>query len=220
MKCKSILLFLSTILSLGMASWAASPKPSTLHYEVQVKSASFGNMGVRKMWLKGNKMRWEQKSARLPICVVKNDKGVFFIHPWNKVAAKYPNGSPRGNSRAFLPGPTGSPKTFLKQVKAQKQARETINKQPCDVYSYVDTVTKRKCKLWIGVKSGKPVQLYVKGTRGKVDTITATYTTFELGANVSDKLFELPKDFAIRQMPDLRLTSKAVNKKQNKKESG
>ena len=220
MNRKSILLFLSAVFSLGTASWATSPKPYTLHYEAQLKSESFGNMGVRKLWLKGNKMRWEQKSARLPIQVVKNDKGIFLIHPWNKVAAKYPEGSTRGNPRALLPGPTGSPKAFLKQVKAVKHGRETINKQPCDVYSYTDTVTKRKCKLWVGVRSGKPVQLYMKGEHAKQDTITVTYTAFEQGANVSDKLFELPKGYKIRPMPDRKLTSKAASKKPNKRKSG
>ena len=220
MKRKSILLFLSAVFSLGTASWATSPKPYTMHYEVQLKSESFGNMGVRKLWVKGNKMRWEQKSARLPIQVVKNDKGVFLIHPWNKVAAKYPEGSPRGNPRALLPGPTGSPKAFLKQVKAVKHGRETINNKPCDMYSYTDTVTKRKCKLWVGVRSGKPVQLYMKGEQAKQDTITATYTTYEQGANVSDKLFELPKGYEIRPMPDRKLTSKAASKKPNKRKSG
>ena len=220
MKTKSTLLLLCAIFSVGTASGAKAPKPYTIHYEVKLKSASFGDMGTRKLWVKGDRMRWESESARLPLHIVKNDKGVFLLHPWNDIAAKYPKGSPRGNPRALLPGPTGSPKAFLKAVKAVKHGRETINKKLCDVYSYTDPTTKRKCKIWIAMKSGKPVQLLLKGEPGKQDTITATYTKFVEGANAPDSLFQLPKGYAIRPMPERDLTSKAKARKPNKKKSG
>ncbi len=220
MKTRCTLLLLCAIFSIGTAAGARSPKPYTIHYEVKVKSASFGDMGTRKLWIKGDKMRWESKSARLPINIVKNDDGVFLLHPWNDVAAKYPKGSPRGNPRALLPGPTGSPKAFLKAVSAVKHGRETINKTPCDVYDYTDPTTKRKCTIWIAVQSGIPVQLLLKGEKGKQDTITATYTKFVEGANAPDSLFEIPKGYTIRPMPERDLTSKAKAKKPNNKESG
>lgn len=220
MRRKSVLFFLCALVSLGTALWAQKPAPATLHYEVKMKSASFGNMGVRKLWIKGDNMRWEQKSARLPIVLVKNPKGVFLIHPWNKVAAQYPKGTPRGNPRALLPGPIGSVKAFLKEVKATKHGQETVGKQRCDVYPYTDPVTKRACKLWLNAKSGKPVQLYIKGLKGKEDTITVTYVKFESGLKISDSLFELPKGYAVRPMPKLDLTSKKPGAKLNKSKPG
>ncbi len=219
MKTKSILFLLCAMLSLGGAYGKKPPKPYTIHYEVKLQSASFGNMGTRKLWVKGNKMRWESKSANLPIHIIKNDKGVFLLHPWNDVAAKYPKGTSRGNPRALLPGPTGSPKVFLKAVNAVKHGQETIDNKLCDVYTYTDQVTKRNCRIWIGARSGKPVRLLVKGDGAKVDTVTATYTKFVEGANAPDSLFEIPKGYTVRPMParDRDLTSKDKYKKAKKR---
>lgn len=199
-----------------MASGAKAPVPPTVHYEVKLHSAAFGNSGVRKMWIKGNNMRWEGKTQRLPMCVIKNAHGTFLVHPWNKIAAKYPEGSLRGNPKAVFPGPTGSIKVFLKTVKAEKSGTEIIGMQKCTIYDFMDSITKRTCRIWIGNKSGKPMQLLMKGKRAKADTITATYTKYEVGGKVSDSLFELPKGYAVRPMPSKRLTSEAKTNKQKK----
>lgn len=206
-KIKSILLLLCATFSLGTASFAKTANVQTTHYEVKLKSANFGNMGTRKMWIKGSNMRWEVKSERLPLCVVKNRQGTFLIHPWKNIAAKYPENSLRDVPVTYLPGPSGSPASFLKSVKARLVGQKTKNKQQCKVYTYVEPLTKRSCKLWVGVKSGKPVELLVKGIQKKQDTFTATYTKFEQGERVSDKLFELPKGYAIKPMPTRKLTS-------------
>lgn len=220
MKLISVLLLLCTIFSLGTVSIAGTPGgKKSLYYEVKVSSKSFGNMGTRKLWLKGNNMRWEMVSAKLPIRVVKNEGGIFLIHPWNKVAAKYPAGSPRGNPQVYLPGPIGPIKAFLSAVKAVKSGQVTVDKQRCNVYSYRDGLAHRQCKIWVGVTSGKPVQLLVTGTKGKVDTITAVYTKYEEGKSVSDSLFELPKGYKVVSMPANKLTSKETTEKRLSKKA-
>lgn len=182
------------------------------------------------MWIKGNKMRWEGKSQRLPVSIVKNDDGTFLVHPWNKIAAQYPKGSPRGNPKAIFPGPTGSVQAFLKAMKAEKCGWETINDKKCSVYSYMDPVSRRQCKIWIDDKSTKPVKLLIRGRRAKMDTLTATYTKYEVGRTIADSHFELPKGYAVRQMPDEvkaasefpaaeRRAIKAKNDKQKKESS-
>ncbi|MCL5105257.1 MAG: hypothetical protein M1133_14260 [Armatimonadetes bacterium] len=217
---KTNLLVLCGIVSMGTACGADTPKQKTLHYELKVKSASFGDMGSRKMWIKGDKMRWEAKTDRFPLCLVKNKQGVFLIHPWNKYAAKYPDGSSRGNPSVLFPGPTGPVPSFLAKVKATKHGTQKVAKELCNVYTYTDPVTRHQAKMWVGVKSGKPVQLLLKGERGKADTITAAYTKFELGAKAPDSLFELPKGYAIRPMPAQKLTSKATAEKPKTRKSG
>ena len=217
MKIKSVLLLLCVTFSLGNSSFATPVDSQATHYEVKLKSTNFGVMGVRKMWIKGNNMRWEAKSERLPLCVVKNQQGTFLVHPWNKIAAKYPDNSLRSMPATYLPGPSGSPSAFLKSVKARKVGKETVDKQPCQVYAYVEPNTKSNCKLWIGAKSGKPVQLLVKGARKKQDTVIATYTKYEQGAKVANSLFELPKGYAIRQMPTQKLTSSTIKRQSNGK---
>jgi len=208
-----LLLLVCAVVIVGTAGRAQSPKPYTLHYEVRLKSASFGNMGVRKLWLKGDRMRWEWKSANLPIRLIKNDQGVFMLHPWNKIAARYPKGSPRGNPTALLPGPSGSPNVFLKAVKAVKSGSKTLEGTPCAGYSYTEPTTKRNCVLWVSTKSGRPVQLLLKGKNKQMDTVTATYTKFVECIGIADSLFEVPKGFAIRPMPETqRLTSKSAQK--------
>lgn len=207
MKTRSILFLICAIFSLGTVTTAQNNKPYTLHYAVTLKSASFGSMGTRSLWLKGDSLRWDYKSGKLPLTLIKNKDGVFLVHPWNKVAAKYPEGSTRGNPKSLLPGPTGSPKAFVKAMKAKSQGRESVGGKKCDVYSYTDPIGKSPCKLWVSVDNGKPVQLAIKGSKGKADTITVTYTKFDEGVSVSDSLFQLPKGYEVRPMPTKRLTS-------------
>ncbi|MCE5199780.1 MAG: hypothetical protein ABFD54_01345 [Armatimonadota bacterium] len=220
MKTKLGLFLLGAIFSIGAASAAVVQPPKTVHFEVKVESEAFGNAGTRKMWIKGNKMRWEYKSVRLPVKVVKNNQGTFLIHPWKKIAAKYPKDSLRNNPSSYLPVPLGNSAVFLKHVKATKQGSELINKQKCNVYSYTDPITKNRCKLWVGVKSGKPVRLHTKGQQRKVDTTTVTFTKFVEGEKISDSLFELPKGYAIKPMPEQRVMSKSDIAKLKKKASG
>ena len=218
MKIKYLFLLLCTTISLGMTSIAAiAAKSTATHYEVKLKSESFGNMGARKMWLDGDKMRWEGKSDRLPLLLIKNEQGAFLVHPWNKVAGKYPTGSNRTNPMALLPGPTGPVKVFLKSMKAKKHGKEKANNVVCDVYSYSEPVSKRNCKLWVDAKSNKPTKLVLLGKRGKQDTITATYTKYVVGEAVSKSLFQVPKGYAVRSMPTQRMASKKMEKTNNKK---
>jgi len=172
-----------------------------------MKSLSFGNMGTKRMYIKGGNMRWETKAAYLPLTVIKNKQGTFLVSPSKKMAAKYPPGSNRSNPRIYLPGPLGSPKAFLKEVRAVKQGREKVERDTCDVYSYYDPATDRHCRLWISVRSGKPVKLVLQGAKKMKDAIVATYTKFVVGGPVPDSLFELPKGYAVRQMPQPKLTS-------------
>jgi len=198
-----------------MASSAEAAVPATLHYKVRLKSEGYGDMGVRELWLKGSNMRCDMKSSKLPLTVIKNDQGVFLIHSWNKIAGKYPPGTPRGNPTALLPGPNCSPKTFLRSVKATRLAKEKVGKQLCEVYSYTEPTTRRMCKLWVGAKSGKPVKLWMKGKHKAVGTVVATYATFEQGVKVSDSLFRLPKGYEIRPMPKRELASKPDTRQPN-----
>lgn len=209
MKAKATLLFLCGIVAVGAGPAAKAAQPASVHYELKLKSEAFGNMGARKMWIKGNNIRFEAKSAKLPLVLIKNGEGVFLVHPWAKIAAKYPAGSDRGNPKTLFPGPTGPISVFLKKVNAKKHGTETVSKQRCDVYTYADPVAKRNSRIWVNAKTGKPVQLVLTGVNHKVDTITATYTLYEPGASVSDTLFQLPKGYKVRPMPESKLTSKA-----------
>lgn len=213
MRTNPISLLICAVLLAGVASQAATPKPSTLAYEVKMKSLSLGDMGTRKMYVKGNKMRWEGKVDKFPMLVIKNSKGAFLILPWQKIAAKYPKDSDRNNPASYLPGPHGSPKAFLAQMKAKKSGQEKIDKQMCNVYSYRSKAVDRDCKLWISVKTGKPVKLLLVGEKKRKDTIVATYTKFVEGGSVSDSLFELPKDHAIRDMPKRDVASADTSNK-------
>ncbi len=209
MKIKVAFLILCSIVSVGAVSAdKKTPESKGVYYELTLKSESFGNMGTRKMWIRGSNMRWESKSDRLPIRLVKNSSGVFLIHPWKKFAAKYPGSTPKGNPRLYLPGPIGPVKLFLKQVNAKKLGSDKVSGQRCDVYSYSDPVTKGSAKLWVGAVSGKPVKILMKGERGKKDTVTAIYTKFDLSAKAPDTLFQIPKGYSVRPMPKAELMSK------------
>ncbi|MCX8053404.1 MAG: hypothetical protein N3B12_06320 [Armatimonadetes bacterium] len=191
----------STAFSIGMASSASLSKPQTLHYEVKMKSLSFGNMGTKKMYIKGNKMRWETNAAYLPLTVIKNEKGTFLVSPFKKTAARYAPGSNRNDPKIYLPGPLGSPKAFLREMRAVKRGREKVGREVCDVYSYYAPASDRKCKLWVSINTGKPVKLVLEGEKKLKDTIVATYTKFVLGGHIPDSLFELPKGYVVRNMP-------------------
>lgn len=220
MKTRNILLLLGTVLFASAASYAAVSAPKTLHYKVKLKSGGFGDMGTRDVWLKGGMMRCDIKTTRLPLTILKNRKGVFLVHAWNKVAGQYPDNSSRGNPRALLPGPTGSPKAFLVEMKAVRSGKEKIGTQNCDIYGYTEPVTKRYCKLWLDKKSGKPVKLWMKGKLHVMPDVTATYVAFVEGARVSDSFFDVPKDHVIRPMPKRELASKAPAKQPNSGRAG
>lgn len=219
MKTRNTLLLVCTVLGMVAVSHAGTTVPATLHYKVQMKSA-VGNMGAREVWLKDGKMRCELTSARLPITILKNSQGVFLLHAWNKVAGKYPEGSPRGNVRALLPGPTGSTKAFLLAMKAKQIGSEQVGKKSCDVYSYTDPTTKRFCKLSVDKKTKQPAKLWLKGVMRVSSDVTATYVSFKEGEKISDSLFELPKGYAVRPMPKRELTSKAPGKQSNSAKTG
>lgn len=198
---KPILFLLCTALSVGAASGAKAPQPQTVQYEVKLKSGAFGDMGTRKMWIRGDYFRWEYMSAGLPLKLVKNSQGVFLIHPWNKVAAKYPAKSSRSKPLGLFPGPAEPVSSFLKTVKAAKQKPEKVGTQLCDVYSYKDPIGGKQCRIWVGKSTGKPVKLTTEGAKGKADPITATYTKFVVGASVPDSMFKIPSGYEIRPMP-------------------
>lgn len=220
MKTRTILLLLCAVFVVGTVFSAGAAVPGALHYKVHLKSPGIGDMGTREVWVKGGLMRCDIKSAKLPLTILKNPKGVFLLHAWNKVAGQYPEGSPRGNVRALLPGPTGSPKIFLEAMKAKRENSEKVGKQTCDVYSYTDPTTKRFCKLWVDTKSGQPVKLWLKGEAKKASEVTATYVLFKEGEKVADSFFEVPKGYAIRPMPKRELPADAPSKKTNSDKLG
>lgn len=221
MRTRDILLLLCIVALIGATASAGTVVPGSLHYKVKMKSASFGkDAGTREVWLKGDKMRCDIFGGKLRVTVVKNSQGVFLINPFNKIAGKYPDGSPRGNARALLPGPTGSSKAFLSAVKAKKLANDKVGKQLCEVYSYTEPTTKRLCKLWVDSKTGKPVKLWMQGKRKVMDELTATYVLYDDGAKISDSLFEVPKDYVIRPMPKRELASKPATKQSNSVKAG
>jgi len=200
-KRRSIPFLLCAVFSLGSVLQAAATSRQTLIYEVKLKSLSFGNMGTRRMYIKGDNMRWEGKVDRLPFLAIKNSQGAFLIHPWQKIAARYPAESNRNNPRTYLPGPTESPRVFLAKVKATRCGRETVEKRRCDLWSYFEPTTRRTCRLWVDAKTGKPVKIMLVGVKKRMDTIVGIYTKFIVGARISDSLFELPKGCAVRPMP-------------------
>jgi hypothetical protein len=163
-------------------------------------------------------MRFECKS-RVGLTLVRNSDGVFLIHPWQKIAARYPKRWNRGNPNRYLPGPNGPVNEFLAAVKAKKQRRQSVDNQLCQVYSYTEPTAGRDCRLWVGLKSGKPVRLTLLGAKHKADTITASYTRFELGTKISDSMFGLPKGYVIRSMPAEKL-SEADKAKYEHRKSG
>ena len=220
MRLKSVILLMCATLSLGVAAEAKTPKPYCMHYEATMKSASFGNMGTRKLWIKGDRLRFESYAGKLPLRLVKNKQGLFLINPFKKVAAKYPPNSLRGNPMTLLPGPAGPPMGFLKSVNAVRHGQKMVNKQLCKIYDYTEPTTKLRCELSISARSNKPVQLIIKGRHKAQDTVTVTYTKFEEDSEIADALFELPKGYPITSMPNLDLTSKKVIQQHNSKRSG
>lgn len=217
---KRVLFFLCIVSMVGGWAGANAATVPTMFYEARLKSSSFGDMGTRKMWIKGGLMRWESSQKDFKLTLIKNGQGVFLLHPWRNSAGKYPAGSNRDNPRALLPGPTGSPSTFLASVKAKQCGREKVGKDTCVIHSYTDPYSKRNCKLWVSNRTGKPVKLVLKGEKGKLDTITATYTRFEPGAKVNDSLFSLPVGCQVKTMPAQKAGPDEAARKTGKARAG
>lgn len=186
----------------------AAPKPATLFYEVRLTSPQ-GDMGTRKMYIKGAHYAWYVDSPGIKTRLVRNKDGVFLLHPLRNVAAKYAAGSATESPQACLPGPTGDVKQFLTAHSAKKIAEQSLNKKPCLVYTYTEKLTGFACKLWVTKASLSPVRLIMTGAKGK-QVITADYVSYELGADVPDSHFRLPKDVQIRPMPASRTAAPAA----------
>lgn len=187
-----------------------APSPDTLYYEVKLNGPT-GDMGVRKMYMKGSYFLTEsnitnETYAQMIFRVLKNKDGVFMIHPSNRYAAKYPPGSDRENPAVYLPGPTGDVKVFLSKHKAKKTGTEDVGSKKCDVYTYKEPVTTLDCKLWVDQKTGNPVKLQMKGKGGANSLQTATYVKYQIGASIPDSKFELPKNIPVRPMRTDRKT--------------
>lgn len=213
MKKYSVVLLVCGIVSGSMAMAAQQPtQPMQVHYELKLKSGAFGDMGVRKMWIKGNEMRWESKSARLKLVLIKNKDGVFLVHPWKKIAAKYPDGTNRADPLQVFPGPVGPVQTFLKSIGAIKHGTEKAAGQKCTVYTYKAPGSKRSVTLWVNANSGKPVRLRLDGVKGKVDTITAAYTRYDLASGAGSAGFQVPGGYKIMPMPKMSPTSNKAGK--------
>lgn len=174
--------------------------PNGLVYETTLRSRLFGNMGLRKMYIKGSSFVWEASSAGLKAKLVKNKDGAFLLHPTGRYAAKYPPGSNRESPMVCLPGPDGNVANFLVRNKARKIGGGKIGKRVCDTYTYTEHLTRWKCKLWIDRKTLTPARLLMIGGK-KSDTIIATYLSYKTGIDLPDSLFSLPKGVEIRPMP-------------------
>ncbi|MFQ3548564.1 MAG: hypothetical protein SNJ70_02280 [Armatimonadota bacterium] len=170
------------------------------YYKVNLKS-SLGDMGTREMYMKDSHFNWLTDSAGLKINLIKNNDGVFMIHPKQRFIAKYPKGSNRGNHLILLPGPIGDVNVFLQTMKANKVGEETVDKKKCTIYKYDESESGWKCKLWVDTKNLKPVKMLMEAVKSE-NNITVTYEKYDACAKISDDKFKPPKGIPIKDMPD------------------
>ncbi len=197
MKLSRIIGVLVTVLAVLAPAHSIAKKADTLYYEVKMKSEQ-GDMGTRKMYMKGSRFAWEYDSAGLTVTVIKTEDGVTMIWPEKKRGWKYPKGSTRESPMSYLPGPAGDVKQFLAKNKAQKDGAEKIGKKDCLIYTYKEEVSKWKCKLWVEKKTLNPVKLVMMGAKPS-DATTVTYVKYQRGAEVADSRFKVPKDITVHE---------------------
>lgn len=184
---------------------------NTVYYVVKLKSPQ-GDAGVRKVWVKGSNYRSETYIGKMPFRIVKNKSGVYMLHPADRYAAKYGSESKKDSPMSALPGPAGSVDAFIKSVNAKKAGQEKVGNKSCDVYTYTEKVTGYNCKMWVDPKSKDPVQLVILGKDNKPQ-LTATYVKFDVGIDIPDSKFELPKGITVRTMKSRQTTTKEPTKK-------
>jgi len=191
---------IATALMLSASALCVAAATNSVVYEVKMKSSA-GNMGTRKMSLKGECFRWEANTAGLLVRIIKNHDGVYILDYKDRFAGKYPAGSSRENPSVFLPGPIGNVSAFLKQQKAKQTTKGTVNKKSCVAYEYTESVTKWNCRLWVTKASLTPVRLELIGKK-KGTSVTADYSYYKLGVPIADSVFELPKGIPLRNVSD------------------
>lgn len=191
-------------------------KPSTLYFQVKMKSAAGDLIDRHEMYIKGANYVWLTYTAGMKIKLIKNDDGVFLLQPMGRFIATYERGSERESPHYFFPGPMGDVKEFLSEVDAKKVAEEKLGKKLCDVYLYSAKITGRECKLWVDKKSGVPVKLVRIGKKPELN-VTGEYVTYKQNVQVPDSLFKLPKGVRIVKMPARR---SSVAKEKNGSDPG
>jgi len=189
----------------------AGPKAQTTIYEVHLKS-TFGDAGTRKLTLAGENFLWEVSSPGLNLKLIKNSDGLFMLGR-TKIAVKYADDDRRRSPMALFPGPIGDVKTFLKSNNAKPAGKEVVNKKKCVIYTYTQSTSGWRCKLWINEATYMPVQIQLNGPK-KDDYVKATYVSYKLNTPVPASTFELPKGMRVRSMPDLKSLRKNRDEKQ------
>ncbi|MBP6964467.1 MAG: hypothetical protein KBC96_08680 [Armatimonadetes bacterium] len=188
----------------------AKSKIDTVVYEVKLSSPQ-GDMGTRKMYRRGDHFLWEYESAGMKMKFVRNKDGAFMIHPTGRYAGKYPPGSNRENPITFLPGPQGDVKEFLNRQRAERVGEEKVEGRICDIYTYIESESQWKCKLWVDKKDFVPVKMTMTGAK-KTDVIDVIYLSYKTGVVVAESRFDLPKDIEIRNVPEPKKDSEAADK--------
>ncbi|MCC6484846.1 MAG: hypothetical protein IT209_08375 [Armatimonadetes bacterium] len=177
-----------------------SAKPDTTVYQVSAKSPQ-GDMGPRSMTIKGDFFYWDMDSPGIRLQAIKNSKGTFMVNSARKFIVEYPRGTLRDTPMSYVPGPIGNVQKFLQSQGARKVGTEKIGGKPANVYTYTESKTKWKCKLWVRPVSYEPLKLITTGVKA-TDTVTYTYKSYKTGVPVADSKFDLPKGMTMRKMPD------------------
>src|SRR5262249_5539855 len=129
-------------------------------FEVEINYGKHGKGGTAKFWVKGPNVREEKKSGGgLRVILISHNDGLFVKNKYSNSGGKTPAATAYRLVDRLLGGPSGDPKPFLKQHRAQKTAPQKWNGEPCQVWSYASAKNIEKYKLWVSAKTGKPVRL-------------------------------------------------------------
>lgn len=169
--------------------------------EITFSKHGFG--GVDNFWVKGTKIREEKKTGGgLRVIMITNEHGVFLKNKYSNIWARMSSHPATNLAEMLLGGPSGDPKPFLKEHKAKKQGVQKWNGQPCAVWDYASPKNIEHYKLWVSLKTGKPVHLVRDALLGGHfrEKITVNYTSYAWNLPLPDALFKLPASEQVRDI--------------------
>jgi hypothetical protein len=180
----------------------AAAAQSGSKFEVEIKYGKFGKGGSAKVWVKGDRVREEKKSGGgLRVVMISNEEGLFVKNRYSSIWARMPRGVEHRLAERMFGGPVGDPKQFLKERKAKKTGVKKWEGQPCEVWTYNSVKNIERYKLWVSVKTGKPLRLERDAMLGGKfrEKIFITYTNFAWNVPLEDSLFKVPANEQVRE---------------------
>jgi outer membrane lipoprotein-sorting protein len=184
MKNRAILVALSIIFVISTVASAANNIRSATYKQ------TLTGMGMREMtmqvWMKDNMMRIDSTPGGQLVTTIRRPDGLYNYVPSQNMLTKMPEMDSKEeirNPREFV--------EYLYGMGISPAGAEKVGQYDCNVYKYKDTFSGSPTTAWIWKEKNFPVKIEIETPFG---TSTAVFSDININVEISDRMFDLPKN--------------------------